>query len=224
VLPHEDNTAIVASLTKLTSRSPILMTKLGRMLYLLDTNDIRICPRYIRSSANIWAVNLSREVDKDDYQPKLCPFDYLLCTWGSHSIDRFVSKENAQLPTTRDDETPSARTSIAYTSQRLYDASWCMGIMFFQNHPYMASRQQLIPRIAASGTLFNPLPCQSWHGYGATSAHRVEVEVGADGSASAPPSRAAAVAPPAGEAYFNYHCHRFFLEATPQRSPNLASS
>jgi hypothetical protein len=31
-----------------------------------------------------------------------------------------------------------------------------------------------------------------------TSTHRVEVEVGADGHASAPPSRAATAAPPAG--------------------------
>jgi hypothetical protein len=70
--------------------------------------------------------------------------------------------------------------------------------VFYQNLPYMASRQLLIPRIAAVGTSFSPLPCQAWHGYGATSAHRVEVEVGADGPASAPPSGAAAVAPPAG--------------------------
>jgi hypothetical protein len=62
----------------------------------------------------------------------------------------------------------------------------------------MASRQLLIPRITAVGTSFSPLPCQVWHGYGVTSAHRVEVEVGADGYASAPPSGAAAAAPPAG--------------------------
>jgi hypothetical protein len=36
----------------------------------------------------------------------------------------------------------------------------------------MASRHQLIPRIAAIGTSFSPLPCQAWHGYGVTSAHR----------------------------------------------------
>jgi hypothetical protein len=41
----------------------------------------------------------------------------------------------------------------------------------------------------------SPLPCQAWHGYGVTSAHRVEVEVGADGPASVPPSGAAAAAP-----------------------------
>jgi hypothetical protein len=62
----------------------------------------------------------------------------------------------------------------------------------------MASRQLLIPRIAAVGTSFSPLPCQAWHGYGVTTAHRVEVEVGADGLASAPLSGAAAAAPPAG--------------------------
>jgi hypothetical protein len=62
----------------------------------------------------------------------------------------------------------------------------------------MASRQLLIPRIAAVGTSFSPLPCQAWHGYGVTIAHRVELEVGADGPASAPLSGAAAAAPPAG--------------------------
>jgi hypothetical protein len=72
------------------------------------------------------------------------------------------------------------------------------GYSVFQNPPYRASRQLLIPRIAAVGTSFSPLPCQAWHGYGFTSAHRVEVEVGADGPASTPLSGAAAAAPPAG--------------------------
>ena len=75
---------------------------------------------------------------------------------------------------------------------------WCTDIMFFQNPPYRASRELFIPRIAAVGTSFSPLPCQAWHGYGVTIAHRVEVEVGADGPANATPSGAAAAAPPAG--------------------------
>jgi hypothetical protein len=66
------------------------------------------------------------------------------------------------------------------------------------NPPYMASRQLLIPRIATVGTSFSPQPCQASHGYGATNAHRVEMEVGADGHASAPPSGAVAATPPAG--------------------------
>jgi hypothetical protein len=48
VLLHEDNTAVVATLTKLTTRSPVTMTELRRFWYLLDSNDINIRPRYIR--------------------------------------------------------------------------------------------------------------------------------------------------------------------------------
>jgi hypothetical protein len=59
------------------------------------------------------------------------------------------------------------------------------------------------PGLAVVGTSISPLPCQAWHGYMVTIAHRVEVEVGADGHASALPSGAAAsgaaaAAPPAG--------------------------
>jgi hypothetical protein len=102
----------------------------------------------------------------------------------------------------------------------------CTDIMFFQNPPYRASRQLLIPRNAAVGTSLSPLPCQAWHGYGVNSAHSVEVEVGADGPASAPLSGAAAAAPPAGAAwmtiyhpkilqpgYFNVHLLRMRLVA-----------
>jgi hypothetical protein len=70
--------------------------------------------------------------------------------------------------------------------------------MIFQNPPYMASGQLMITRIAATGASFSPLLCEAWHGYRVTSTHRVEVEVGADGPASAPPSGAPAAAPPAG--------------------------
>jgi hypothetical protein len=63
----------------------------------------------------------------------------------------------------------------------------------------MDSRQLMITRIEGAGTSFSsPLPCQAWHGYMLTSAHRVEVKVGTDELASAPPSGAAAAAPQAG--------------------------
>jgi hypothetical protein len=70
--------------------------------------------------------------------------------------------------------------------------------MIFQNPPYTDSRQLVILRIAAAGTSFSPIPCQAWHGYRVTSAHRVKVEIGADGSACATLSGAAATSPPAG--------------------------
>jgi hypothetical protein len=56
----------------------------------------------------------------------------------------------------------------------------------------------MITRIAATGTWFSPMPYQTWHGYMVPIAHRVEVDVGAYGHASAPPSGTAAAVPPAG--------------------------
>jgi hypothetical protein len=63
----------------------------------------------------------------------------------------------------------------------------------------MTFRHMLIARIAAAGTSFSPLPCKAWYGLKVTEAHNAdEVLVDADGYASAPPSEAAAAAPPAG--------------------------
>jgi hypothetical protein len=45
VLLHEDNTSFVATLTKLTTRSPVMMTELWRLWQLLDINNIRIRPK-----------------------------------------------------------------------------------------------------------------------------------------------------------------------------------
>jgi hypothetical protein len=73
----------------------------------------------------------------------------------------------------------------------------------------MASRQLLIPRTAAVGTSFSPLPCQAWHGYGVTNAHRVEVEVGADGHASASLSGATAGGREEQTAHTNMLCSLF---------------
>jgi hypothetical protein len=33
-----------------------MITELRRLWYMLDTNDIHIRPRYIRSTANIWQI------------------------------------------------------------------------------------------------------------------------------------------------------------------------
>jgi hypothetical protein len=64
---------------------------------------------------------------------------------------------------------------------------WCTDIVFFQNPPCMASRQLLITRISVVDTSFSPLSCQARHDHMVTNAHRVEIEVGADGPSGAPP-------------------------------------
>ena len=97
VLLHEDNQAVVAVLTHLTSRSPAMMSELRKLWYLLDSNDITIRARYIRSAANIWADRLSRELDKADWSINPRVFRYLDRLWGPHTVDRFASMENALL-------------------------------------------------------------------------------------------------------------------------------
>jgi hypothetical protein len=71
-----------------------MMTELRRLWFLLDNNEINIRPRYIRSAANIWADTLSHE----DWQLNPRIFDHVQRRWGPHTIDRFASMLNAQLP------------------------------------------------------------------------------------------------------------------------------
>jgi hypothetical protein len=75
-----------------------MMTELRRLWSLLDSNDTNIRPRYIRSAANIWADTLSREMDYEGWQLNPRIFDHLQRRWGPHTIDRFASMLNAQLP------------------------------------------------------------------------------------------------------------------------------
>jgi hypothetical protein len=43
-----------------------MMDELRRLWELIDTNNITIHARYIRSAANAWGDKLSREIDMDD--------------------------------------------------------------------------------------------------------------------------------------------------------------
>jgi hypothetical protein len=89
---------VIAALTKLTSWSLAMMEELRRLWYLLDMNDIHIRPRYIRSAANVWADKLSRELDTENWQLSPQILKHLQHRWGPHTVDRFASMLNAQLP------------------------------------------------------------------------------------------------------------------------------
>jgi hypothetical protein len=43
-----------------------MMDELRKLWEIIDTNNINIRARYIRSAANVWADRLSREIDMDD--------------------------------------------------------------------------------------------------------------------------------------------------------------
>eukprot|EP00873_Tetraselmis_striata_P001604 jgi/Tetstr1/421868/TSEL_012768.t1 len=80
------------ALANLTSRSPVMMEELRKLLHLLDVHDISIRPRYIQSAANVWADRLSREPDDSDWQLNPRIFAYLQRLWGPRTVDRFASK------------------------------------------------------------------------------------------------------------------------------------
>eukprot|EP00873_Tetraselmis_striata_P039104 jgi/Tetstr1/459368/TSEL_004748.t1 len=89
---------VVHIFAKLSSRSTLLMAELRKLYFILDSDDITIRARYIKTMANIWAIRLSREIDYDDWAFNLRHFNHFDNIWGRHTIDRFATMENARLP------------------------------------------------------------------------------------------------------------------------------
>jgi methionine aminopeptidase len=76
-----------------------MMDELRKLWELIDTNNINIRARYyVRSAANVLADRLSREKDMDEWQLNPRIFTYVDSLWGPHSIDRFTTHGNSQLP------------------------------------------------------------------------------------------------------------------------------
>ena len=75
------------------------MTELRKLWWLLDTNDITLRARYIRSAANVWADKLSRDnTGQGDWVLRKELFTELDAWAGPHTIDRFATANNSQLP------------------------------------------------------------------------------------------------------------------------------
>lgn len=89
----EDNTAALAAVLKLSSRSPAMMTELRKLFWLLDTHAITLDAFYVRSADNP-ADAPSRHEDRDDW--KLAPrwFAWLQDRHGTFTVDRFATANN----------------------------------------------------------------------------------------------------------------------------------
>ena len=98
VLLFEDNQAVVAILTSLTTRSPELMAELRELLEILDINDIALRALYIRSAENIVADHYSRLARPRDYTLLQSIFDLVQTWWGACHVDAFASGATALLP------------------------------------------------------------------------------------------------------------------------------
>ena len=163
VLLHEDNQAVVSVLTHLTSRSPAMMAELRKLWFLLDTNNIHLRPRYIRSAANIWADRLSRERDTSDWSLNPKVFGHINRLWGPHTVDRFASMENALLP--RFNARWLDPKAEAVDCLRLPDRSWRREINWC--NPPWDLLDDLVDKLEQSGaaaTVVAPhWPGKAWH-------------------------------------------------------------
>ena len=164
VLLHEDNQAVCGVLAHLSSRSPVMMNELRKLFWLMDTQDIQLRPRYIRSAANVWADRLSRELEGGadvKFNPRL--FRHLNRLWGPHSVDRFASGTNALV------ERYNARWrdpgAEAVDCLRLPDEAWRAEVNWC--HPPYELLDTLVLKLRRSGaaaTVVAPRwPNHAWH-------------------------------------------------------------
>ena len=96
--------AVVHMITNHTTRSPALMGLLRQLWFLCDVSNIELTPQYIRSAANVWADQLSRDLDRDDWKLTPAEFRRKDAEWGGttgHTVDRFASATPASAATTR---------------------------------------------------------------------------------------------------------------------------
>jgi hypothetical protein len=125
LLLFEDNQAVVAILTNLTSRSPALMRELRKLVYVLDVNDISVRAVYIRSAENKVADFYSRLARPRDYTIAQHLFERVQSWWGECSVDAFASEATARLPRFWSDApSPSAEAADAFAQVWAGERAW----------------------------------------------------------------------------------------------------
>jgi hypothetical protein len=107
-----------------------MMPELRKLfLFITDEHDISIKTSYIRSASNVWAYRLNRETDNADWQLATHIFRYYDKKWGSHSINRFASFANKQLPRYnvkwRDGRTKAVNSIHLPDRDWHHETSWC---------------------------------------------------------------------------------------------------
>jgi ribonuclease HI len=95
---HEDNQAVVHLLHHFSSRSPALQEDLRALFWLLDSNSIELQAEYIPSKENVFADWLSRYLDRGDWSLVDVIFQEYEARWGTHTVDRFATGNNAKCP------------------------------------------------------------------------------------------------------------------------------
>ena len=88
----------VARILVVGSKKPLLQAVALRIFSLTVQSQIRLEPEWIPRELNERADYLSRIIDYDDWQLNPSVFSELEDCWGPHSVDRFASFHNCQVP------------------------------------------------------------------------------------------------------------------------------
>lgn len=162
VLLWEDNQVVCHVLTSWTSRSRQLMAQVRKLWWLLDLLDVTLHPRYIRSAANVWADSLSRLPPRDEWQVSRSVFTRLNNLWGPHTVDRFASTCNAQVPRFNGAWGEEAAEGADAFAQPL--PNWCREVNWCVPPVHLLPQlAQFLRASGAAATVVAPhWPAQSW--------------------------------------------------------------
>ena len=97
VVVYVDNLAMVHAINSMTSRTPRIMAELRVLMGILESGDIRLRARHIRSEANVWADALSRRNEATGHAVTSRMFQELERRFGAHTVEWFTTSDRAHL-------------------------------------------------------------------------------------------------------------------------------
>ena len=88
----------VARILLMGSKKPLLHDLAVKVFSLSVHNNVKLEPEWIPRDLNERADALSRIIDYDDWMLNPAVFADIEVLWGPHSVDRFASCHNCQIP------------------------------------------------------------------------------------------------------------------------------
>ena len=161
LLLFEDNQAVVAILTTLTTRSPLLMRELRLLLEVLDFDDISLRAVYIRSAENRVADYYSRLARPRDYTVLRAHLDEVQRWWGQCTVDAFASAATAQVQ-----RFWSAEPSGTAEATDAFAQCWLGERVWAHPPPFLLAQVAQLLRAAPSLEALVCAPCwqgESWY-------------------------------------------------------------
>ena len=134
----------VARILAVGSKIPRLQTEVLAIFLTALANQVRIEPEWIPQNSNQKADYISRIVDYDNWSIDTAIFAQLDARWGLHTVDRFASCYNTQLPHFNCRFwNPASKAVDAFTCDWRDENNWmCLQLTSFQESYGMPANAQ----------------------------------------------------------------------------------